>query len=108
MFDWDSVFNLQGRSGPYVQYAVVRLKSILAKAGIKPTQPDFDSYDWQPEHQILISLLSYNDVLHTALELYEPSQIANHVWQLSRHFNRYYEQVNVLGQTQICWLVGCG
>ena len=97
LFDWESVFNLQGRSGPYVQYAVVRLKSILAKSGITDPQPDFKGYNWQAEHQILVSLLGYNDVLVEALAEHEPSQIANHVWQLARQFNRYYEQTSVLG-----------
>lgn len=97
LFDWKSVFNLQGRSGPYVQYAIVRLKSILAKAKIDNPQPDFDNYDWQIEHEILVSLLSYNDVLLEALNEREPSRIANHVWQLARQFNRYYEQASVLG-----------
>ncbi len=97
LFDWESVFNLQGRSGPYVQYAVVRLKSILAKSGITDPQPDFKGYGWQAEHQILVRLLGYNDVLVEALAEHEPSQIANHVWQLARQFNRYYEQTSVLG-----------
>ena len=96
LFDWESVFNLQGYSGPYVQYAVVRLKSILTKSGQSDPQPDFKDYDWQAEHQILISLLGYNDVLAEALKEHEPSQIANHVWQLARQFNRYYEQTSVL------------
>ena len=97
LFDWKSVFNLQGRSGPYVQYAVVRLNSILAKAEIPDPQPDFDNYDWQAEHEILLSLLAYHDVLVEALADHEPSRLADHVWQLARQFNRYYEQVSVLG-----------
>lgn len=97
LFDWESVFNLQGRSGPYVQYAVVRLKSILAKSEVSDFQPDFDGYDWQAEHQILVGLLGYHDVLFEALAEHEPSRLADHVWQLARQFNRYYEQFPVLG-----------
>lgn len=111
LFDWKSVFNLQGRSGPYVQYAVVRLKSILAKAKTADPRPDLDDYDWQAEHKILVRLLGYHDVLFGALAEHEPSRIADHVWQLARQFNRYYEQVPVLGAEPAVaasrlWLVG--
>ncbi len=96
LFDWQAIFNLKSRSGPYLQYAVVRLNSILAKSGVNNPQPNFDDYHWQDEHQILTKLLSYPDVLVEALDTHEPSRIAGHVWLLARQLNRYYEQTPVL------------
>ena len=111
LFDWQSIFNLRGHSGPYVQYAVVRLNSILSKAGADQPRPDLDNYSWQDEHKILTRLLSYPDVLSQALEELEPSRIANHVWLLARQFNRYYEKTPVSGADSSArdsrlWLVG--
>ena len=111
LFDWQAIFNLKSRSGPYLQYAVVRLNSILAKSGVNNPQPNFDDYHWQDEHQILIKLLGYPDVLVEALDTHEPSRIAGHVWSLARQLNRYYEQTSVLEadvtiRANRLWLVG--
>ena len=112
VFDWQTAFSFQSRSGPYLQYALVRLESILAKAGPGPlTAPaDFNDYDWQLEHQLLWQLLNYPDVLDRALAELEPSQVADHCYQLARTFNRYYEKTRILGTPEPvlsyrCWLL---
>ena len=33
IFDWDTILNFQGETGPYIQYTYVRIKSVLEKAG---------------------------------------------------------------------------
>ena len=96
LFDWEKIFSLSDMSGPYVQYATLRLKSILAKAEI---EPKFDPhYDWQREHQLIFKVLCFEDVLDNTLESLEPYKIALYVYELCRELNRYYETTRILDQ----------
>ena len=36
VFDWNTILNFQGETGPYIQYTYVRTKSVLEKAGYLP------------------------------------------------------------------------
>ena len=94
LFDWQRIFSFSEMSGPYVQYAGLRLKSILQKADIK-AQPDFD-YDWRAEHKLIIKVLSFEDVLEFALKSSELNKVALHVFELCKELNRYYEETRVL------------
>ena len=95
LFDWDRVFSLSDMSGPYVQYATLRLKAILHKAGETDYQLDA-SYDFAAERKLLLKVLNFEDVLAGALDNLELSRIAMHVFELCRDLNRYYEQTRVL------------
>ena len=96
LFDFSKIFSLTEMSGPYVQYATLRLRSILAKAGEKPAFPPESDYDWQAEHRLILKVLSFEDVLELALKALEPSKVAFYTFELCQELNRYYEQVRVL------------
>ncbi len=96
LFDFSKIFSLTEMSGPYVQYATLRLRSILAKAAEKPAFPPESDYDWQAEHRLILKVLSFEDVLELALKSLEPSKVAFYAFELCQELNRYYEQVRVL------------
>lgn len=95
LFDWQTMFNLTGYSGPYVQYAVVRLNKILGDNEVK--SKDFASYNysWHEEKPVLIKLLEYPEVVKYAADTYEPHRVAAYVYELARIMNRYYEKTPV-------------
>lgn len=94
LFDWDSMFSVQGFSGPAVQYAAVRIGSILAKADHE-AQPAKD-YDWKTEHNLLRKVSDYPDLLLGLHDSYEMHHVAAYAYELAKELNRYYELVNVL------------
>lgn len=94
LFDWDTMFSVQGFSGPAVQYAAVRIGSILQKA---PQQSvDFTDYKWEDEKALLLQLLDYPVLLRALHDSYEMQQLAGYLYDLARAFNRYYEQHQIL------------
>lgn len=93
LFDWDRMFSLQGFSGPYVQYAAVRVGAILRKFGAQPWQDS--SYNWQAEQPLLLHLARYPQIIKEAAELYEPHRVAGYLYDLARILNRYYETTPV-------------
>lgn len=90
LFDWESIFALTGFSGPYVQYAAVRVNKILADNS--ETSAAFVSeYDYEAEKAVIAKLLEYPDVVRLAARDIEPHKVATYLYELARELNRYYE-----------------
>ena len=92
LFDWDSMFSLTGFSGPYVQYAAVRINKILKD---NPTNGETKDYDFEPERDVIKKLLEYPDVIRKATDTVEPHRVALYAYELARIMNRYYEKTPV-------------
>lgn len=93
LFDWDSIFALTGFSGPYIQYAAVRVNKILndnPQAG-----NDNSDYDYEAEKAILLKMTEYPDVIRLSARDLEPHKIATYLYELARELNRYYETTRV-------------
>jgi arginyl-tRNA synthetase len=93
LFDWDSIFALSGFSGPYIQYAAVRVNKILHDNEL--TQFDTASYDYEAEKTLLLKLAEYPDVIRLAARDLEPHKVATFLYELARELNRYYETTRV-------------
>ena len=89
LFDWDSIFALTGFSGPYIQYAAVRVNKILRDNEI--VQTDIGDYDYEPEKSVILKLLEYPDVVRLSARDLEPHKVATYLYELARELNRYYE-----------------
>ncbi len=92
LFNWESIFALSGFSGPYVQYAAVRVNKIVDENG---TGRLVDSYDYTTEKQLLLKIEEYPGVVRAAARDIEPHKIAGYLYELARELNRYYEQTPV-------------
>ena len=93
LFDWNTIFALTGVSGPYVQYAAVRVNKLLRDNGAGVAF--VDTYDYAAEKDILAKLLEYPEVVRRAANELEPHKVANYLYELSRELNRYYEATPV-------------
>lgn len=93
LFDWSTIFALTGVSGPYVQYAAVRVNKILRDNGTG--EGLVEGYDYAPEKDILAKLLEYPEVVRRAANELEPHKVANYLYELARELNRYYEATPV-------------
>lgn len=93
LFDWDNIFALTGFSGPYIQYAAVRVNKILHDNTF--VQDDIGEYDYESEKPILTKILEYPEVVSIAARDIEPHKIATYLYELARTLNRYYETTRV-------------
>jgi len=93
LFSWDNIFALSGFSGPYIQYAAVRVNKILNDNEV--VQLEVTDYDYEPEKSIILKVLGYPDVIKLASRDYEPHKIAAYLYELARELNRYYESTPV-------------
>ncbi|MBW3568793.1 arginine--tRNA ligase [Candidatus Parcubacteria bacterium] len=89
----------EGNSGPYLQYALVRAKSILHKlkaTNSKSQIPDSKSLD-KFERSLARQLSLYPEAFDAALKDYSPHHICSYLYELAQIFNRFYENSRVAG-----------
>ena len=88
-FDWRTMFNLTGFSGPYVQYAAVRVNKILHdNPNVGEIAPD---YDYEAEKEVILKLLDYPNVVKQAADNLEPHRIATYVYELAKERTAIHE-----------------
>ena len=98
IFDIKESVNMQGNSGPYLQYSAVRAKSILRNLNINfeysdNLQTDFDKF----ERILLLKLIEFSDIIALATKELSPHQICTYLYELAQTFNRFYENSRVAG-----------
>jgi arginyl-tRNA synthetase len=93
LFSWDKIFALSGFSGPYVQYAAVRVNKILKDNNFEQSQSV--DYNYSPEKQLILKMLEYPEVVRLAARDLEPHKVASYLYELARELNRYYETTPV-------------
>jgi arginyl-tRNA synthetase len=97
IFDPKESVDLQGQTGPYIQNAFVRIKSILRKNTSSVT--GYSEYGTlEPQEKVLLQLvMEYPDVVAQACKEYDPSAIANFCYNLAKEFHKFYHDVRILG-----------
>ncbi len=93
-FDPEGSVSLQGNSGPYLQYALVRAKSILAKSTLSPS--DVTDLE-QGERHLVRKLAEYQLVLNQSTIDYAVHPICSYLYELAQEFNKFYENNLVVG-----------
>jgi len=98
-FDWDGVLSFEGDTGPYVQYAHVRLCGILRKYG-KPVAaaPDFGLLGRSEDLTVAKALANLNGAVRRAAEANEPSVVAQYLLDLCAKWSNYYHKHQVVGE----------
>jgi arginyl-tRNA synthetase len=96
IYDPAESVSLEGNSGPYLQYAHARAKSILAKAegnDFELTQTDFQV----GERSLARKISEFTEVVDQATAELMPHHIATYLYELAQTFNRFYENNRVIG-----------
>lgn len=94
LYDPDKIFALTGQSGPFCQYADVRLRRILEKnADFAPV--DYSEYDFMTEKDVLRLLLDFPRIVAEVCTNFEMHKIASFAFELAQELNRYYEKTPI-------------
>jgi arginyl-tRNA synthetase len=96
IYDPEESIAIEGNSGPYLQYAHTRAKSILGKSkNENPKLQENIIYD-ASERTLLRKLSHYNDCIEKATLEFAPHVICTYLYELAQVFNRFYEQSKVV------------
>jgi len=99
IFDLERFSRFEGKTGPYLQYAAVRIKSILRKAreqGFASRAPAIHSPE---ERDLVLQLLSLGDAMRTAEEKRAPNILCDYAFTLAQNFSRFYSAHHIMSET---------
>ena len=99
IFDWDTILNFQGETGPYVQYTYVRTKSVIEKAGgvpgIKDVKINYLLDD--ASCKILKLIYSFEDILIQVTDKNEPSILSRYLIDVAKSYSNFYNENKIIG-----------
>ena len=98
IFDTDKFTAFEGKTGPYILYTLVRIKSILNKfyENHKMEEEKILKPVEDIEKQILLTISRYNQTLKEAYIEDAPSKICTYLYELANVFNSFYQKVRIL------------
>ena len=93
MFDPKSSIDFFGNTAPFIQFNVVRCKSILRQANVVPSELTWasDTPLDAEERALAAGVLAFPSVVEEAAAGYDPSLIANHCYDLIKAFSSFYQ-----------------
>ena len=89
--------SLEGKTGPYLQMAAVRMGSILDKAASRRLVPGpVLAPTAEVERRLMLRMLQLPEVTGRAVELRAPNHLAEYAYELASDFSRFYEACHIL------------
>ncbi len=104
LFDPNESVQLQGSTGPFIQYTHARIKSILRKAAELNIQVDASVVgvvqSLEPaEREVVKALAVFENKVAEAAREYSPAIIANYVYELAREYNQFYQSIPIFKES---------
>jgi arginyl-tRNA synthetase len=97
VFDFDRMISFRGNTGPYLQYATARIRSIFRKGGLAPEDaigPIALGHD--AERALALHLLGFGSALQVTAETAEPHRLCAYLFDLASAYTTFYENCPVL------------
>lgn len=99
IFDWEEIINLNGDSGPYLQYSYARAKSILEKAQGESLKPKIEKLEYERNiTDVEKQLYRFPEIVARSAEEFSPHYIATYLIELARSFNNFYGNTKIVNK----------
>ena len=97
IFDFDRMVPFKGNTGPYLQYATARIRSIFRKGGVDPQDASGPILTGTAaERALALRLLGFGAAVQLAGETAEPHRLCTYIFELASAFTTFYEACPVI------------
>lgn len=96
VFELDDFAKFEGKTGPYIQYAIARINSVLRKATANGLQEGKIILNMPEERTLALKLAQIHNVVMRAHSDKEPSIIAEYAYNLAQSFSTFYNACSVM------------
>jgi arginyl-tRNA synthetase len=96
VFDLDRFTSFEGKTGPYLLYQAVRIKSLLRKAGETGAKGGEIVIAAPAERELALTLDAFDHAVTEAYDRRAPNLIAEHAYRLAQSFSKFYAACPVL------------
>ena len=102
IFDWDTILNFNGETGPYIQYTYVRTQSVLRNVDSIPQIENIDVSELKNKEAIKVMKLIYNfqDTIVDATNKNEPSILARFLIDLAKAYSSFYNEYKIMSEVE--------
>lgn len=108
IFELEKFADLEGKTGPYLLYSTIRMKSLLAKAK-ELTQDTSKVVATKTEKDIVLTILNLPNILNKALDSKSLNDIAEYIYKLTSLYNKFYSENKIITEEDLekreSWLV---
>jgi len=104
MFDPAESIQLQGNTGPFIQYTHARIRALIRKAeeqGHNWDVPVAPSEIHSSERDLIRLVTRYPEMLQSAGSTYSPAVMANYAYELAKGYNHFYQSVRIFGEPDL-------
>lgn len=101
LFDPTESIQLQGHTGPFIQYTYARIRSIIRKAetlNIQPAAQGITSME-PAEREVIFIIHHYMNKLEEAAREYSPAVVANYAFELAKGYNQFYQSIPIFNES---------
>ncbi|MEK7190035.1 MAG: arginine--tRNA ligase, partial [Patescibacteria group bacterium] len=96
IFNIKEALSFDGFTGPYLQYSIARMNSILKKSSVKSNSTDLTILQSSAEKQLVLKLAGCAAVTAESAMKNDPSQLAKYLYEIAKLFSDFYEKCPVL------------
>ena len=96
IFDLDKFSSIEGKTGPYILYTLVRIKSLLKKAN--ETDYELINIDNNEVKDLLVKLLQVDNILKKSKEEATLNYISDYIYEILSLYNKFYNNNNILNE----------
>lgn len=108
VFEVEKFADLEGKTGPYLLYSTIRMKSLLSKAK-ELTQDTSKVVATKTEKDIVLTILNLPNILNKALDSKSLNDIAEYIYKLTSLYNKFYSENKIITEEDLekreSWLV---
>ena len=96
VFELDDFAKFEGKTGPYIQYAIARINSILRKAGEANIKEGKIVITNKEERDLALKIAQLNAIIIRAHNEKEPSVISDYAYTLAQSFSTFYNVSSIM------------
>ena len=100
IFELEKFADLEGKTGPYLLYSTIRMKSLLAKAK-ELTQDTSKVVSTKTEKDIVLTILNLPNILNKALDSKSLNDIAEYIYKLTSLYNKFYSENKIITEEDL-------
>jgi len=101
VFDLDRFTSFEGKTGPYLLYQAVRVKSLLRKAAEEGARAGAIGVSEQAERDLVLALDAFDQAVAEAYDKKAPNAVAEHAYRLAQAFSKFYAACPILAAPSV-------
>jgi len=103
IFDWDTILNFNGETGPYIQYTYVRTQSVLKNVDSIPSIENIELGELNNKEAIKVIKLIYNfqETIVDATNKNEPSILARFLIDVAKAYSSFYNEYKIMSEVEV-------